>query len=325
MNTTQQQHPDFLESNLEAFPAETNIPRHYPIHDDFSEIDTLKLWWRYVSQRPLLTHEREIELAKLIEAGDQLAYQEMVESNLRLVANIARKSQRFSAHRLSLEDRIQEGCVGLMRAVQKFDYRRGYKFSTYASYWIRQAIFRSVADHGRSIRLPVHMVESISRADLARANLTQQLHRPPSNSELSVYMCIPETKIKDIMNCVSDPLSLDVVISEEEDTTLLDLVEDMHSKTTSEQLSSSALRQELAQALKSLPEREAKVLSLHFGLNGEDPLTLEEVGFRLDLTRERIRQIEKLALKQLKAIPSLIETVGNIKDIAKLDRKAKAA
>jgi len=322
VDTIFQQHQDIFETHPEEL---SYTSKNQSTHDDFSDTDSLKLWWRHVSQCPLLTHEREIELAKLIEAGDQQAYQEMVEGNLRLVANIARKSQRFAGHILSLEDLIQEGCMGLMRAVQKFDYRRGYKFSTYASYWIRQAIFRSVADHGRSIRLPVHMVESISRTDRARAILTQQLQRLPSNSELSLFMCIPEKKIKDIVNCVSDPLSLDVLVSEEEDTTLMDLVEDVHSKPTAEQVSFSALQQELAHALGTLPEREATVLSLHFGLNGEGPLTLDEVGFKLNLTRERIRQIEKLALMQLKTIPSLIETAASIKDITKLERKAKAA
>jgi RNA polymerase primary sigma factor len=241
------------------------------------------------------------------------------------VANIARKSQRTTGNLLSLEDLIQEGCVGLIRAVQKFDYRRGYKFSTNASYWIRQSICRSVADHGRSIRLPVHMVESISRADRARTFLTQQLHRPPSTIELSVYMCIPEPKITDIVNCVSDPLSLDIVVNEDEDTTLMDLVADVNARPTSEQASFSALRQELAQALQSLPEREAKVLSLHFGLNGEGPFTLEEVGLKLNLTRERIRQIEKVALKQLKTIPALMETASAIQGKTKTPRKAKTA
>jgi RNA polymerase primary sigma factor len=325
VNATLQQHPEVFESNHETFLTTTDTQKRYALHDDFSDTDALKLWWRHVLRIPLLTHQREIELAKLIEAGDQLAYQEMVESNLRLVANIARKSRRFAGHILTLEDLIQEGCLGLMRAVQKFDYRRGYKFSTYASYWIRQAIFRAIADHGRSIRLPVHMVESISRTDRARIVLTQQLQRPPSNSELSVFMCIPESKIKDIVNCVSDPLSLDIVVSEEEDTTLMDLVADVHSKSTSDQVAFSALRQELAQALETLPEREAKVLSLHFGLNGEAPLTLEEVGSKLNLTRERIRQIEKLALRQLKTIPSLVETAASFKDIKKFERKAKAA
>jgi len=324
VNATLQQHQEVFESNHETFfAAETQ--RCCSLQDDFSDTGALKLWWRHVLQIPLLTSAREIELAKLIEAGDQAAYQEMVESNLRLVANIARKSRRFAGHILTLEDLIQEGCIGLMRAVQKFDYRRGYKFSTYASYWIRQAIFRSIADHGRSIRLPVHMVESISRADRARITLTQQLQRPPSNSELSVFMCIPENKVTDIVNCVNDPLSLDIVVSEEEETTLMDLVADVHSKSTSDQASFSILRQELAQALETLPEREAKVLSLHFGLNGEAPLTLEEVGFKLNLTRERIRQIEKIALRQLKSIPSLIETAAHVQHITKMERKAKAA
>ncbi|MEO6908390.1 MAG: sigma-70 family RNA polymerase sigma factor [Abditibacteriaceae bacterium] len=320
-----QQHHDVFENNFDALPAVTNIPKYRSMQEDFSETDALKLWWKHVMQCPLLTPEREIELAKRVEAGDQSAFQEMVESNLRLVANIARKSRRFAGHILSLEDLIQEGCVGLMRAVQKFDYRRGYKFSTYASYWIRQSIFRSVADNGRNIRLPVHMVESISRTDRARSVLTQQLHRPPSNCELSAYLSISEKKVQDIVDCVSDPVSLDITVSEEEDVTLLDLVVDIQTQTVVEQTSFIALRGELAQALGTLSDREAKVLSLHFGLNGDAPLTLFEVGERMGLTRERIRQIEKNALRQLKAIPSLVETAATAKDIAKMERKAKAA
>lgn len=325
MNATLQQHHDVFENNFDALPTAINIPKHRSMQEDFGETDALKLWWRHVLQYPLLTPAREVELAKRVEAGDQLAYQEMVESNLRLVANIARKSLRFAGHILSLEDLIQEGCLGLMRAVQKFDYRRGYKFSTYASYWIRQSIFRSVADHGRSIRLPVHMVESISQTDRARTILTQQLHRQPSNGELSAYMSVSEKKVKDIVNCVSDPVSLDITVSEEEDTTLLDLIEDVHTQNVAEQASFLALGGELAKALDTLSEREAKVLSLHFGLNGNAPLTLFEVGQRLGLTRERIRQIEKDALRQLKTIPSLVETAATAEDIAKIERKAIAA
>lgn len=321
MSATFQPHQEFYETNYET---PTSISKYHSNRDDFIDTDSLRLWWRHVSRCPLLSRQKEVELAKRIETGDQQAYQEMVEGNLRLVANIARKSQRFAGHILSLEDLIQEGCVGLIRAVHKFDYRRGYKFSTYASYWIRQAISRSVADHGRNIRLPVHMVESISQAERARAILTQQLHRLPSNNELSIYMCLPEKKIKDIVGCVNDPLSLDVVVCEEEDTTLMDLVEDVNSETTSERISFSALQLEVAQALESLPEREATVLVLHFGLNGEKPLTLEEVGFKLNLTRERIRQIEKLALQQLKTIPSLVETVTIVSDNVKSEQKAEA-
>jgi RNA polymerase primary sigma factor len=309
-----QQTHDVFGANYDAISFIPNASKYSYRRDDTEDIDALQLWWRHVSKFPLLTSQREKELARRIEKGDQLAFQEMVESNLRLVANIAKKSRRFAGHILSLEDLIQEGCMGLMRAVQKFDYRRGYRFSTYASYWIRQAIFRSVAEQGRSIRLPVHMVESISRADKARAILTQQLQRPPSNSELSAYMCVPEKKVKDIVDCVSDPVSLDVSMSEDDDTMLIDTVEDVHTKATPEQILLRALCSEVAQALQTLPEREAKVLLLHYGLNGEAPLTLDEVGSRLNLTRERIRQIEKMALAQLKALPSLMEMVTAPRD-----------
>jgi RNA polymerase primary sigma factor len=325
VNILLQQTHDLINADNEVFSLTTSAPKYQHKQDDFRDSDTLQLWWHHVSRFPLLTHEREIELAKRIETGDQLAYQEMVESNLRLVANIAKKSCRFCGHLLSFEDLIQEGCIGLIRAVRKFDYRRGYKFSTYASYWIRQAISRSIADQGRSIRLPVHMVESISRTDRARTVLTQQLQRPPSNAELSTFMSIPEKKVNDIVDCVSEPLSLDATINDEEDMPIVDLLEDAQTKSIPEQVLFSSLCDALTQALKTLPEREATVLSLHFGLNGETPLTLDEVGSRLNLTRERIRQIEKLALKQLKSLPFLVNIATTPQEVAPSERLEKVA
>src|SRR5687768_11455689 len=162
---------------------------------DFLDEDSLKLWWRRVQQYPLLSGAQEVELAKRIEAGDMAAFNEMVECNLRLVANIARKCRRFAGSSLTLADLIQEGSMGLIRAVKKFDYRKGYKFSTYASYWIRQAVMRSIAEQGRSIRLPVHMVESVSRTDRARANLTQEMQRTPTKSEIASHLSLAEHKV----------------------------------------------------------------------------------------------------------------------------------
>lgn len=200
--------------------------------------------------------------------------------------------------------------MGLMRAAQKFDWRRGYKFSTYASYWIRQAIFRAVADQGRSIRLPVHMVESISRVDRAKAILTQQMQRPPSHSELSAYLSLPEKKLTGIVECVNEPLSLDVYANEDEESTLLEQIQDNVTKPTTDQANSNALRDEVKRAIRSLPKREATVLELHFGLNGQKKaLTLDEVGSELNLTRERIRQIEKDALLSLQKNTTLSEMV----------------
>lgn len=277
--------------------------------DDFLDEDSLKLWWRRVQQYPLLSGAREVELAKRIEAGDPIAFNEMVEANLRLVANIARKCRRFAGPSLTLADLIQEGSLGLIRAVKKFDYRKGYKFSTYASYWIRQAVMRSIAEQGRSIRLPVHMVESVSRTDRARAHLTQEMQRPPTKQEIASHLSLAEHKVQDIMDKMNEPMSLDIAVGDEEDSALVDFIEDQRCDSPAEYAAQLALREEIERAFDSLPEREAEVLSLRYGLDGSGQVrTLDEVGVQLKLTRERIRQIEKMALKRLKRFTPLQET-----------------
>ena len=275
---------------------------------EFLDEDSLKLWWRRVQQYPLLSGAQEVELAKRIEAGDQLAYNEMVECNLRLVANIARKCRRFAGSSLTLADLIQEGSMGLIRAVKKFDYRKGYKFSTYASYWIRQAVMRSIAEQGRSIRLPVHMVESVSRTDRARANLTQEMQRPPTKQELASHLELTENKVQDILEKMTEPMSLDINVIEEEESALVDFIEDCKSISPADHASHIALREEIERAFGGLPHREAQVLSLRYGLDGSPARTLDEVGMQMHLTRERIRQIEKMALKRLKRCQPLQET-----------------
>lgn len=290
-------------SGLEGH-AETTSGR-----DDLFEEDSLKLWWRRAQQSPLLTAEGEVALARRIEQGDTEAFQQMVEANLRLVGNIARKCCRFAGPSLSLADLIQEGSLGLIRAVKKFDYHKGYKFSTYASYWIRQAVMRSIAEQGRSIRLPVHMVESVSRADRARAHLTQELERSPTKQELADHMEVSAHKVDDIMDKTAEPVSLDVHVGDEEDSVLADLIEDYSSLSPSDCASLSALREEIERAFCHLSEREAEVLCLRYGLDGSGQFrTLDEVGLQLRLTRERIRQIEKMALKRLKRFAPLQET-----------------
>lgn len=277
--------------------------------DDFFDEDSLKLWWKKVQQYPLLSREREVELAKRIEAGDLIAFNEMVEANLRLVANISRKCRRFAGTSLTLADLIQEGSVGLIRAVKKFDYRKGYKFSTYASYWIRQAVMRAIAEQGRSIRLPVHMVESVSRTDRARAHLTQEMQRTPTRQEIASHLSIGEEKVQEILDKMSEPMSLDIQIGDEEDTALVDYIEDHFAPSPSDVASHAALCEELKRAFECLPPREAEVLQLRYGLDGSGQTrTLDEVGMQLQLTRERIRQIEKMALKRLKRHASLQET-----------------
>jgi len=275
---------------------------------DFLDEDSLKLWWRRVQQYPLLSGAQEVALAKRIEAGDPIAFNEMVECNLRLVANIARKCRRFAGSSLTLADLIQEGSMGLIRAVKKFDYRKGYKFSTYASYWIRQAVMRAIAEQGRSIRLPVHMVESVSRTDRARASLTQEMQRPPTKQELASHLELTENKVQDILEKMAEPMSLDINVSEEEESALVDFIEDCKSISPADHASQIALREEIERAFGVLPRREAQVLSLRYGLDGSPARTLDEVGVQMHLTRERIRQIEKMALKRLKRCAPLQET-----------------
>lgn len=277
--------------------------------DDFFDEDSMKLWWRRVQQYPLLSSAREVELAKRIEAGCPIAFNEMVEANLRLVANIARKCRRFAGSSLTLSDLIQEGSVGLIRAVKKFDYRKGYKFSTYASYWIRQAVMRSIAEQGRSIRLPVHMVESVSRADRARAHLTQEMQRVPTKQEIASHLSIAEHKVQDILDKTNEPMSLDLVMGNEDDSMLVDFIEDHNALSPAETAAHTALREEIDRAFGCLPPREAEVLALRYGLDGTGQVrTLDEVGVQMHLTRERIRQIEKMALKRLKRHTPLQET-----------------
>jgi RNA polymerase primary sigma factor len=277
--------------------------------------DSLKLWWKRINQYPLLTAAREVELAKCIEAGDEAAFSEMVESNLRLVGSIARKCRRYAGTSLSLADLIQEGSVGLIRAVKKFDYRKGYKFSTYASYWIRQAVMRAIDEQSRAIRLPVHMVESVSKTERARAILTQQLQRPPTDREMATHLKISESKVADFTDRAPDPVSLDMSVGDEDDSMLVDFIEDRSAPSPVDCASRAALREEIVRAFAVLSERESEVLALRYGMDASgSPRTLDEVGAMLNLTRERIRQIEKTALKRLKRSSALRETAQYMRE-----------
>lgn len=279
--------------------------------------DSLKLWWKRVHTYPLLTGEREVALAKRIAQGDRDAEQEMIECNLRLVASIARKCRKTNNGTLSLADLVQEGSVGLIRAVHKFDGRKGYKFSTYASYWIRQAILRAIDEQSRSIRLPVYVLETVMKTERARVILTQKLQRAPSSRELAMSVSLPSHKLQELHNRVAEPLSLDSSFGDEDDSTLCDFIEDSTSPSPVDCAMRASLRSELKRAFEGLPKREVEVLSLRYGLDdGGHARTLDEVGALMNLTRERIRQIEKSAFRQLQKSKPLRETARDFSLLA---------
>lgn len=267
----------------------------------------LKQWWRYIHGIPLLTSAQEVELSKRIHEGDEAALHRMVEANLRLVDSLAKKCRRFAGS-LSLEDLIQEGNVGLIRAAKKFDGSKGYKFSTYASYWIRQAIMRAIAEQARTIRLPVHMVEAVSRATKTVAILVQRLGRVPSVNELASELGVSEEKVQELIDNIPEPISLEAPVNSDEDMYLVELIPDVTFPDPEKDAFQHALREEIERSFYDLTQREQEILRLRFGLDGSHPHTLDEVGEHFRLTRERIRQIEKIALKKLRRIPTLRET-----------------
>lgn len=259
--------------------------------------EPIKMYLREIGQVPLLTHDEEIEYAKKAYEGDEEASKKLIESNLRLVVSIAKKHTNRG---LKLLDLIQEGNIGLMKAVEKFEYTKGYKFSTYATWWIRQAITRSIADQARTIRIPVHMVETINKLVRIERQLVQELGREPTNEEISEHMGIEVDKVNEIRKIAQEPVSLETPIGEEDDSHLGDFIEDETAIAPDEAANFSMLKEQLNQVLSTLSEREKKVLELRFGLNDGTPRTLEEVGKEFEVTRERIRQIEAKALRKLK-------------------------
>lgn len=259
--------------------------------------DSVRMWLREIGKTPLLTTHQEVSLAKRIEKGDMEAKAELTEANLRLVVSIAK---RYSGRSLSFPDLIQEGNLGLIRAVEKFNYRKGFKFSTYATWWIRQAITRAIADQGRTIRIPVHMVETINRLVKSSGHLVQKLGREPTLDELAVEMQMQPERVAEIIKVAPEPLSLETPIGEEEDTHLGDFIPDDDCVSPSEAASQVILREKIEEALNSLTERERDVLKMRFGLDDGCQRTLEEVGRHFKVTRERIRQIEAKALKKLR-------------------------
>jgi RNA polymerase primary sigma factor len=263
-------------------------------------LDSLRLYLRSIGRVQLLTAEREVSLAQRIERGDLIAKQEMVEANLRLVVSIAKG---YLGRGLSFLDLIQEGSLGLIRAVEKFDYRRGYKFSTYATWWIRQAVTRAIADKGRTIRIPVHMVEKLNKVVHVERQLVQELGREPSADEIATELECSVREVRDILRMAQQPVSLEKPVGEEEESELGDFVEDENAISPFELASETLRRENVRKALEALPQREREVIEMRFGLKGSRPYTLEEVGRAFNVTRERIRQIENHTLKKLESLP----------------------
>jgi len=263
-------------------------------------LDSLRLYLRSIGRVQLLTAEREVALAQRIERGDLVAKQEMVEANLRLVVSIAKG---YLGRGLSFLDLIQEGSLGLIRAVEKFDYRRGYKFSTYATWWIRQAVTRAIADKGRTIRIPVHMVEKLNKVVHVERQLVQELGREPSADEIARELECSSREVRDILRMAQQPVSLEKPVGEEEESELGDFVEDEDAISPFDRASDTLRRENVRRALDALPSREREVIEMRFGLTGSRPFTLEEVGRAFNVTRERIRQIENHTLKKLESLP----------------------
>jgi len=263
-------------------------------------LDSLRLYLRSIGRVNLLTADQEVTLAKNIERGDMLAKQRMIEANLRLVVSIAKG---YLGRGLSFLDLIQEGSLGLIRAVEKFDYRRGYKFSTYATWWIRQAVTRAIADKARTIRIPVHMVEKLNKVVHVERQLVQEFGREPSPEEIALDLQWTAREVKDILRISQLPISLEKPIGEEEDSALGDFVEDETAESPFELVSENLRRENVRRALDALPLREREVIEMRYGLKGHKARTLEEVGRAFGVTRERIRQIENNTLKKLEGLP----------------------
>ncbi|MDR3215824.1 MAG: RNA polymerase sigma factor RpoD [Clostridiaceae bacterium] len=283
-----------------AFKDDTPVETEEFIEKIISEgniDDSVKMYLKDIGRVELLSADREIELAKLKEKGDDVARQVLSEANLRLVVSIAK---RYVGRGMQFLDLIQEGNLGLLKAVEKFDYRKGFKFSTYATWWIRQAITRAIADQARTIRIPVHMVETINKQARAARTLMQKLGREPLPEEIAEHLGVSEERVREIQKIAQDPVSLETPIGEEEDSHLGDFIEDNNAQAPSDVAESNMLKEQLIQVLNTLTPREEKVLRLRYGIDDSHPKTLEEVGREFNVTRERIRQIEAKALRKLR-------------------------
>ena len=291
--------PDLFSEDEDAAPEDDIDVEHIDLSvpEGIGVDDPVRMYLKEIGKVPLLSPDEEIELAKKIELGDEEAKKKLAESNLRLVVSIAK---RYAGRGMQLLDLIQEGNLGLIKAVEKFDYRKGYKFSTYATWWIRQAITRAIADQARTIRIPVHMVETINRLVRTQRQLVQKLGREATPEELAKELDMPVERVREIMKISQDPVSLETPIGEEEDSHLGDFIQDNNVEVPADAATYTLLHEQLMDVLSTLTEREQKVLRLRFGLDDGRPRTLEEVGRQFNVTRERIRQIEAKALRKLR-------------------------
>lgn len=287
---------EMIEDDPDA-AGDKDDPASLMVPDSVNISDPVRMYLKEIGKVPLLTAEEEIELAKRMEAGDKEAKDQLTGANLRLVVSIAK---RYVGRGMLFLDLIQEGNMGLIKAVEKYDYRKGFKFSTYATWWIRQAITRAIADQARTIRIPVHMVETINKQVRVSRQLLQELGREPTPEEIAERMEVPVERVREIMKISQEPVSLETPIGEEEDSHLGDFIQDDTSPRPAEAASHTMLREQLNEVLGTLTDREQKVLRLRFGLDDGKARTLEEVGREFNVTRERIRQIEAKALRKLR-------------------------
>jgi len=290
--------PDDLILDIEREDDEEDLENiDLSVPDGISIEDPVRMYLKEIGKVPLLSAEEEVDLAKRMEEGDEDAKKRLAEANLRLVVSIAK---RYVGRGMLFLDLIQEGNLGLIKAVEKFDYTKGYKFSTYATWWIRQAITRAIADQARTIRIPVHMVETINKLIRVQRQLLQELGREPQPEEIAEEMKLPVERVREIQKISQEPVSLETPIGEEEDSHLGDFIQDENVPVPAEAAAFTLLKEQLAEVLDTLTEREQKVLRLRFGLDDGRARTLEEVGVQFDVTRERIRQIEAKALRKLR-------------------------
>ena len=297
---TQEKEPEpiDLDDEAESLEAEADVDVDDLLaQEGFAMDDPVRMYLKDIGKIDLLSAEREMELAERISLGDQEAKTKLVEANLRLVVSIAKRHVDKGMYFLDL---IQEGNLGLMKAVEKFDYRKGYKFSTYATWWIRQSITRAIADQARTIRIPVHMVETIHKVSRTSKQLLQEFGRDPTTEEIAERLAMPPERVREIMKIAQAPVSLETPVGEEEDSHLGDFVEDTETPTPAENASRSMLQEQLAEVLHTLTPREEEVIRLRYGLADGHSHTLEEVGSHFHITRERFRQIEAKALRKLR-------------------------